>query len=48
MFKEYEIKNGSDWKKFAKTHGELLNELHLPSSLLLTYSLENFKNRWKK
>jgi hypothetical protein len=48
LFKEYGIKNGADWKKFAKTHGKLLEELHIPSRLLRTYSLKNAKQRLKK
>jgi hypothetical protein len=43
LFNEHEIKNLKDWSKFAKTHGKLLDELHLPSTLLRTYSLDNAK-----
>ena len=43
LFKKYNIKNLSDWQKFTKTHGKLLEELHIPSKLLRTYSLENAK-----
>jgi hypothetical protein len=48
LFKEYGIKNGMDWKKFAKTHGKLLDELHLPSAILLTYSKQNAEKKLKK
>ena len=40
LFKEYKINNGNDWKKFAKTHGKLLEELHLPADVLAFYNLE--------
>jgi hypothetical protein len=43
LFKEYGIKNKNDWLYFAKTHGKLLEKLHLPSGILRTYSLENAK-----
>ena len=39
--KEHDIKNLSDWGQFSKTHGKLLEELHIPSKLLRTYSLKN-------
>jgi len=45
LFKEYDIKNLSDWRKFSKTHGKLLEELHIPSKLLRTYSLENVNRK---
>ena len=48
LFKEYDIKNLNDWRKFAKTHAKLLDELNLPSGLLNSYSLENAKKRWNK
>ena len=48
LFKEYEIKNGLDWKKFAKTHSKLLDELHLPSDILTIYSKERFEMRKKQ
>ena len=38
LFKEYGIKNLKDWKKFAKTHSKLLEELHFPSDFLAVYS----------
>ncbi|MBT4325709.1 MAG: hypothetical protein HOD60_02205 [Candidatus Nitrosopelagicus sp.] len=47
LFKEYDIKNLSDWKKFAKTHGKLLEELRIPSYLLTTYSKKNVI-KWEK
>ena len=48
LFKENNIKNGRDWQKFAKTHKKLLEELHIPSQLLRTYSKQNAKQRLKK
>ena len=48
LFKEHDIKNLSDWLKFAKTHGKLLEELHIPSKLLRTYSKENANRKSKK
>ena len=48
LFKENNIKNLSDWRKFSKTHGKLLEELHIPSKLLRTYSLENANRKSKK
>ena len=39
LFKEYNITNGNDWKKFAKTHGKLLEELHIPADVLALYNL---------
>ena len=48
LFKEYGIKNGSDWPKFAKTHKKLLEELHLPADVLIVYSKERSEKRLKK
>jgi hypothetical protein len=48
LFKEYDIKNLSDWREFSKTHIKLLEELHIPSKLLRTYSLENANRKLKK
>ena len=48
LFKEYGIKNGTDWIKFSKAHGKLLEELHIPSKPLRTYSLENANRKSKK
>ena len=48
LFKEYDIKNLNDWRKFAKTHAKLLDELHLPSILLRTYSKQNAERKSKK
>jgi hypothetical protein len=48
LFKEHGIKNSLDWKKFAKTHGKLLDELHLPSDVLSIYSKERFEKREKQ
>jgi hypothetical protein len=45
LFKEYGINNGSDWIRFAKTHGKLLDELHLPSKFKDVYSKERFEKR---
>jgi hypothetical protein len=47
LYKEYGIKNKNDWQKFAKTHGKLLEKLHLPSGILRTYSLEKDKKDQK-
>jgi hypothetical protein len=48
LFKEYGIKNGRDWQKFAKTHKKLLEELHLPADVLIVYSKERSEKRLKK
>ena len=40
LIKEYKITNGKDWKRFAKTHGKLLEELHIPADVLVFYNLE--------
>jgi len=48
LFKEYDIKNLSDWREFSKTHIKLLEELHIPSKLLRTYSLKNANRKSKK
>ena len=50
LFKEYIITNGNDWKRFAKTHGKLLEELHIPADVLAFYNLEkaNAKKRKKQ
>jgi hypothetical protein len=48
LFKKYGIKHLRDWQQFAKTHGKLLEELHLPSILLRTYSIEKAKKELKK
>jgi hypothetical protein len=48
LFKEYGIKNGSDWPKFAKTHKKLLEELHIPADVLVFYSKEKFEKSLKK
>jgi len=47
LFKEYEIKNLKDWSRFVKTHGKLLEELHLPTDVLVVYSEKNAM-KWKK
>ena len=47
LFKEYGIKNKKDWLRFAKTHGKLLEKLHLPYDLLRTYSLKNAESNFK-
>jgi hypothetical protein len=48
LCKENNIKNLSDWRKFSKTHGKLLQELHLPSKFLSVYNLEKAEKRLKK
>jgi len=48
LFKEYGIKNGRDWQKFAKTHDKLLEELHIPADVLIVYSKERAEKRLKK
>ena len=48
LFKEYGIKIGSDWPKFAKTHKKLLEELHIPADVLVVYNLEKAKKRKKQ
>jgi hypothetical protein len=40
LFKEHGIKNGMDWKRFAKAHKKLLEELYLPADVLVFYNLE--------
>jgi hypothetical protein len=45
LCKKYGINNGVDWKRFAKTHGKLLEELHLPSDVLVVYSEKNAVKR---
>jgi hypothetical protein len=47
LFKEYNINNGNDWKKFAKTHGKLLEKLNLPTEPFVIYHKKNVQ-RWKK
>ena len=48
LFKEYDIKNLSDWREFSKTHNKLLEELHIPSKFLRTYSKQNAERKSKK
>jgi len=48
LFKEYGIKIGSDWPKFAKTHKKLLEELHLPLTPLHFYTKVKAKKRKKQ
>ena len=48
LFKENNIKNISDWKKFAKMNSKLLEELHIPSKILTKYSLDNANRKSKK
>jgi hypothetical protein len=48
LFKEYGIKNGSDWPKFAKTHKKLLEELHLPLTPLHFYTKSKAEKKLKK
>ena len=45
LAKEYGLKNGSDWKKFAKSHKKLLDKLHLPAQPWTAYSKERV---WRK
>ena len=45
LAKEYRLKNGSDWKKFAKSHKKLLDKLHLPAQPWTAYSKERV---WRK
>ena len=47
LFKEYGIKNLSDWNTFASDHKKLLEELHIPLDLLHFYSKENAIKRKK-
>ena len=42
---EYGLKNKEDWKKFAKTHKNLLEKLRIPAYPLQVYSKENV---WRK
>ena len=48
LFKENNIKNHKDWKKFAKTHKKLIQNLRIPYDLFRIYSLENAKKKLKK
>jgi hypothetical protein len=48
LFKEHNIKNFSDWQKFAKTHVKLLEELKLPAAILRIYSIDNANRKSKK
>ena len=48
LFKEYGIKNGSDWIRFARTHGKLLDKLRLPTEPLVKYDKKNAKKKLKK
>ena len=48
LCKEHGINNDKEWKRFAKTHGKLLAELHLPSNFLDIYSKERFEKRKKQ
>ena len=48
LFKEHDIKNLNEWELFAKNHNKLLEELHIPSKLTRTYSLENVNRKLKK
>jgi hypothetical protein len=45
LFKEHNIKNGTDWRRFAPKHKKLLEKLQLPNDLLYTYSLKNAKKK---
>ena len=47
LFKEYNIKNLKGWNQFAKTHGNLLEELHLPYAILRTYNLKSAESNLK-
>jgi hypothetical protein len=47
LFKEYNIKNLKGWNQFAKTHGKLLEELHLPYAILRTYNLKSAESNSK-
>jgi hypothetical protein len=48
LFKENNIENLSDWIKFASKNNKLLQDLHLPSNLLNTYSLGEAEKRKKQ
>ena len=45
LFKEYDIKNCRDWRRFAPKHKKLLQKLRLPHNLLSVYSLKNAKKK---
>jgi hypothetical protein len=45
LFKEFDIKNGRDWRRFAPKHKKLLQKLRLPHNLLSVYSLKNAKKK---
>jgi len=48
LFKEYNIKNLSDWQRFAPKHKELLEKLNIPADVLIVYSKERVEKRLKK
>ena len=45
LAKEYRLKNGSDWKKFAKSHKKLLDDLRISGNPSVSYSKEKV---WRK
>jgi len=45
LFKEHNIKNGRDWRRFAPKHKKLLDKLQLPNDILSVYSLKNTKKK---
>ena len=45
LAKEYGLKNGNDWRKFARTHQKLLRDLGIPSRPSRSYSKERV---WRK
>ena len=47
LAKQYDIKNGADWKEFSSKHKKELEKLNLPSNPKLIYTKERTWNEVK-
>ena len=47
LAKKYGLKNGNDWRKFARTHQKLLRDLGIPSRPSRSYSKERVLKKMK-
>ena len=48
LAKQYGLKNGTDWRRFVKTHQKLLNDLRIPANPGAIYTKEKVWARMKK
>ena len=48
LAKQYGLKNGQDWTRFARTHKKLLEDLRLPANPRIIYTKERVWRKMKK